>query len=267
MEIIILPSKEDVYKEASERIISLVNRLHNAVLGLATGRTMLGVYEVLLDAYRKGRVDFSSVVTVNLDEYLGLSPEDPLSFHHYMHEHFFNHVNIKKENQLIPDPLPGDVEKECEDYEKAINRRGGIDLQLLGVGKDGHIGFNEPSSSLQARTRVKTLTDETLKDNFGSTEGPRFAITMGIGTIMEAKEIVLVAVGEEKADAISRAVEGPVTASCPASALQLHPIAKVIIDTAAARLLKRKDYYMWVWEHKKQVEKPHLLYKKKRDES
>lgn len=264
MEIIILPSKEKVYKEAAERIISLVNRRREAVLGLATGRTMLGIYEILLDAYRKKRVDFSSVVTVNLDEYLGLSPEDPLSFQYYMHEHFFNHVNIEQKNRLILDPLPEDVEKECEDYEDAIKKRGGIDLQLLGIGKDGHIGFNEPSSSLQARTRVKTLTDETLKDNFGSTDGPRFAITMGIGTIMEAREIALVAVGDEKADAISRAVEGPVTASCPASALQLHPVAKVIIDTAAARLLKRKDYYMWVWEHKKQVEKPHLLYKKKK---
>jgi glucosamine-6-phosphate deaminase len=265
VEIIILPSKEKVYKEAAERIRSLVNRQHDAVLGLATGRTMLGIYEVLLDAYRKKRVDFSSVVTINLDEYLGLSPEDPRSFHHYMQDHFFNQVNIKKENRLIPDPLPEDVEKECEEYEEAIKKRGGIDLQLLGIGKDGHIGFNEPSSSLQARTRVKTLTDETIKDNFGITHGPRFAITMGIGTIMEAREIVLVAVGGEKADAISRAVEGPVTASCPASALQLHPVAKVIIDTAAAQYLERKDYYIWVWEHKKQVEKPHLLYKKKKD--
>lgn len=267
MEIIILYSEEEVYKEAAERIISLVNKRPDTVLGLATGRTMLGIYEGLRDAYQNGRVNFSSVVTVNLDEYLGISPDDPLSFHHYMREHFFKHVNIKKENRLIPDPLPEDVEKECEDYEEAIKKRGGIDLQLLGIGKDGHIGFNEPSSSLQARTRVKTLTDETLIYNFGSTDGPRFAITMGIGTIMEAKEIVLVAIGKEKADAVSRAVEGPVTASCPASALQLHPVAKVILDKDAARLLKRRDYYRWVWEHKKQVENPHLLYKKRKDES
>jgi len=267
VEIIILHSEAEVYNEAAKKIISLVNRRPDAVLGLATGRTMLGIYEALIDAYQKGRVNFSSVVTINLDEYLGLSPDDPRSFHYYMRDHFFNHVNIEQENQLIPDPLPEDVEKECENYEKAIKKRRGIDLQLLGIGKDGHIGFNEPSSSLQARTRVKTLTDETLKDNFGSMDGPRFAITMGIGTIMEAKEIVLVALGKEKADAVSRAVEGPVTASCPASALQLHPVAKVIIDKDAAQLLKRKDYYIWVWEHKKQVEKPHLLYKKRRDVS
>lgn len=267
MEIIILHSEEEVYKEAAERIISLVNKRPEAVLGLATGRTMLGIYEVLRVAYQKGRVNFSSVVTVNLDEYLGLSPEDPLSFHRYMDDHFFDHVNIKKENRHIPDPLPNDVERECADYEEAIKKRGGVDLQLLGIGEDGHIGFNEPSSSLQARTRVKTLTDETLMYNFGNMDGPRFAITMGIGTIMEAKEIVLVALGKEKADAVSRAVEGPVTASCPASALQLHPVAKVIIDRDAAQLLKRKDYYRWVWEHKKQVEKPSLLYKKRRSES
>lgn len=267
MEIIILHSEEAVYKESAERIISLVTRRPDSVLGLATGRTMLGIYEVLRDAYRKGRVNFSSVITVNLDEYLGLSPDDPLSFHRYMDDHLFNHVNIKKENRHIPDPLPKDVEKECADYENAIKKRGGIDLQLLGIGKDGHIGFNEPSSSLQARTRVKTLTDETLIYNFGSVDGPRFAITMGIGTIMEAREIVLVALGKEKADAVSRAVEGPVTASCPASALQLHPVAKVIIDADAAQLLKRKNYYRWVWEHKKQVEKPSLLYKKRKGES
>jgi glucosamine-6-phosphate deaminase len=159
--------------------------------------------------------------------------------------------------------LPDDVEKECEDFEKAIKGKGGIDLQLLGIGRDGHIGFNEPSSSLQARTRVKTLTDETLRDNFGSTEGPRFAITMGIGTIMEAKEIVLLAIGDEKSKAMACMIEGPVTASCPASALQLHPKVKLIIDREAARLLKRKDYYVWVWEHKREVEKPSLLYRKK----
>jgi glucosamine-6-phosphate deaminase len=267
VEIIILHSEKEVYKEAAERIISLVNRRPDAVLGLATGRTMLGIYEALRNAFQDGRVNFSSVVTVNLDEYLGLSPDDPLSFHRYMDEHFFRHVDIKEENRHIPDPLPKDVDKECKDYEDIIKRRGGIDLQLLGIGKDGHIGFNEPSSSLQARTRVKTLTDETLLYNFGSIDGPRFAITMGIGTIMEAKEIVLVALGKEKADAVSRAVEGPVTASCPASALQLHPVAKVIVDEDAARLLKRKDYYIWVWEHKRQVEEPSLLYKKREDES
>ena len=266
MEIIIFTNERDVYGEASSRIVAWIHKKPDAVLGLATGKTMLGVYKKLIAEHEKGRVDFSAVTTVNLDEYLGLDSKDPLSFFSYMFQNFFQHVNVKKENILIPDSLPEDVETECEAYEKAIRERGGIDVQLLGIGRDGHIGFNEPSSSLQARTRVKTLTDETIRDNFGSTKGPRFAITMGIGTIMDAKEIILVATGEEKAQAISFMVEGPVTASCPASVLQLHPKVKVIIDFKAANLLERKDYYMWVWEHKKEVEKPHLLYRKKKND-
>jgi glucosamine-6-phosphate deaminase len=262
VEIIILATKKDVYAEASSRVVGWIHKKPDTVLGLATGKTMLGIYKNLIADHKRGQVDFSAVKTVNLDEYLGMDREDPLSFHAYMVQNFFRYMNVKKENILIPDSLPEDVESECEAYEEAIRKRGGIDLQLLGIGRDGHIGFNEPSSSLQARTRVKTLTDETLKDNFGSTERPRFAITMGIGTIMDAKEIILVAVGKEKAKAVSCMVEGPVTASCPASALQLHPKVKVILDTEAAHLLERKDYYMWVWEHKKEVEKPHLLSRK-----
>jgi glucosamine-6-phosphate deaminase len=263
VEIIILASEEDVYAEASSRVVEWIHKKPDAVLGLATGKTMLGVYKKLIAHHQKGLVDFSGVATVNLDEYLGLDRDNPLSFHSYMVQNFFQHVNIKKENILIPDSLPENVEAECEAYENAIRERGGIDVQLLGIGRDGHIGFNEPSSSLQARTRVKTLTDETLKDNFGSAEGPRFAITMGIGTIMDAREIILLAVGGEKAKAVSCMVEGPVSASCPASALQLHPRVKVVLDTEAAHLLERKEYYVWIWEHKKEVEKPHLLYKEK----
>lgn len=266
MEIIILGTAEDVYAEAASRVAGWILRKPHAVLGLATGKTMLEIYKNLIAGHNEGRLDFSSVKTVNLDEYLGLDPKDPLSFHHYMQHHFFRHVNMDPKNILMPDPLPEDVGAECEAYEKAIKERGGIDLQLLGIGRDGHIGFNEPSSSLSARTRVKTLTDETLRDNFGSAKGPRFAITMGIGTIMEAKEIVLVAVGEGKARAVSSMVEGPVTASCPASALQLHPRVKVICDNGAARRLERADYYKWIWEHKKEAEKPlSLFFEKDRD--
>lgn len=266
MEIIILANQDAVYKEASSRVIEWIRKKPDAVLGLATGKTMLGIYENLIADHNRGHVDFSSVRTINLDEYLGLDREDPLSFHSYMFQNLFKFVNIKKQNILIPDPLPEDVERECEAYEEAIIERGGIDVQLLGIGRDGHIGFNEPSSSLMARTRVKTLTDETLKDNFGSTKGPRFAITMGIGTIMDAKEIILVAIGKEKAKAVSSMVEGPITSSCPASALQLHPRVKVILDNQSAHLLERKDYYMWVWEHKKEAEKPYLLSSKTRED-
>jgi glucosamine-6-phosphate deaminase len=267
VEIIILAAEEEVYSEASSRVVDWIHKKPDAILGLATGKTMLGVYKKLIGDYENDLVDFSAVTTVNLDEYLGLARENPLSFHSYMFQNFFQHVNIKKTNILIPNPLPDDVEKECEAYEEAIKKTGGIEIQLLGIGRDGHIGFNEPSSSLQARTRVKTLTDETLKDNFGSTDGPRFALTMGIGTIMDAKEIILVAIGREKAKAVANMVEGPVTASCPASVLQLHPRVKVILDKEASHLLERKDYYMWVWEHKKEAEKPHLLSRNRKKNS
>jgi glucosamine-6-phosphate deaminase len=267
VEIIILRNEKAVYAEASARIVDWVRKRPDVMIGLATGNTMIGIYENLIAEYKRSQLDFSSVKTVNLDEYLGLDPADSSSFHAYMHHHLFKHVNMDPNNILIPDPLPEDVEEECDAYEQTIKEKGGIDVQLLGIGRDGHIGFNEPSSSLSARTRVKTLTDETLKDNFGRNKGPRFAITMGIGTIMEAKEIILVAVGAEKARAVSSTVEGPVTASCPASVLQLHPKVKVILDTEAAHLLERKEYYRWVWKHKKEVEKPYLLYRKKEKET
>ena len=223
MEIIILEAEKAVYKEASSRIVQGIRKKPCLVLGLATGKTMLGIYKNLIADFERGLVDFSSVRTVNLDEYLGLSPKDPMSFHSYMDRHFFKHVNVDPDNTLIPDPLPENVDRECEAYEETIENWGGIDIQLLGIGRDGHIGFNEPSSSLQARTRVKTLTDETLKDNFGNSKGPRFAITMGIGTILDAREIILVAIGAEKAESVARMVEGPVTASCPASAAPIKP--------------------------------------------
>ncbi|RLE03369.1 MAG: glucosamine-6-phosphate deaminase [Candidatus Aminicenantes bacterium] len=254
MEVIIFETPEKVFDETAARIINLIQKKRNAVLGLATGRTMEGVYQRLVAAYQAGKVDFSGVTTFNLDEYLGLDPADPRSFRAYMERHLFSRVNLNPERTFIPRSRPEDVAAECRRYEALIKEKGGIDLQLLGIGRDGHIGFNEPSSSLAARTRIKTLTDETLLDNFGTLEAPRFAITLGIGTILEAREIILLAFGEKKAEAIAWMVEGPVSASCPASALQLHPVVRVIIDEAAASRLQRKDYYLWVWRHKKQAE-------------
>lgn len=255
MEIIILDNYEEMCEEVGRRVISLIKAKPDAVLGFATGRTMIGIYEYLVKAYREGRVDFSLVTTFNLDEYLGVLPNDPDSFRYFMNEHLFKHVNIPEENINIPSSLPEDVAKECEEYERKIKEAGGIDLQLLGIGRDGHIGFNEPSSSLQSRTRVKTLTEETLRDNFPEGKGPRFAITMGLGTILEAKQIILAASGKEKAKAVADAVEGPLSSSCPASILQFHPNVKIILDKEAAILLKRKDYYIWVYTHKRQVQK------------
>lgn len=254
MEIIILPESEDVYAEVTRRIISLIQKNPKAVLGLATGRTMLGVYSRLVKDCRDNKTDLSGVTTFNLDEYLGVAPDDPESFRYYMEKNLFKHVNLDKKNIFIPSSLPGDVEKECGLYEERIRKKGRIDLQLLGIGRHGHIGFNEPSSSLRARTRVKTLTDETLRDNFGKKKVARFAITMGIGTILDTREVILVAVGDRKAVPIAEAVEGPITSSCPASMLQFHEKAKVVLDEKASKLLKRKEYYKWVWEHKKEAE-------------
>jgi len=253
MEIIVLSDPEAVFRECARGIVKRVASKPEAVLGLATGQTMLGVYGELVRAYREGEVCFSRVTTFNLDEYLGLPPHDPRTFRSYMQENFFSMVDIPEKNIHIPDSQPEDVGAECERYEILIRERGGIDVQLLGLGRDGHIGFNEPSSSLRARTRVKTLTEETLHDNFDRKPGPRFAITMGIGTILEAHAIILAAIGPHKAEPLSLAVEGPLSASCPASALQLHPLVKIICDGEAAARLKRRDYYEWVWRHKHEV--------------
>ena len=254
MEIIILPTANDCYSEAAKRISGCIQAKPEAVLGLATGRTMQGVYRKLAAEFSAGTLDFSRITTFNLDEYLGYPPDDPVTFISYMQEFLFRHINLVPKNIHIPSSQPKNVEQECARYEEAIRDKGGIDLQLLGLGREGHIGFNEPSSSLQARTRVKTLTKTTLKDNFGKETGPRFAITMGIGTIMEARQIILIALGEEKAQAVAEMVEGPITASCPASVLQFHPFVKVILDESAADKLIRKAYYQWVWEHKNEVE-------------
>jgi glucosamine-6-phosphate deaminase len=200
------------------------------------------------------RLDWRRVRTFNLDEYVGLPRAHPQSYHHFMWENLFQHVNIARRNVHIPDGNTRDIPRFCARYEAQIRAAGGIDLQLLGIGTDGHIGFNEPSSSLASRTRIKTLTPQTRRDNarfFGSeAQVPHHVITMGIGTIMEARDIVLLAFGAQKARAVAEAVEGPVTASNPASMLQMHASTKVCLDRSAARRLKRADYYEWVYANK-----------------
>lgn len=252
MEIIIQPTPEAATAIAARLIARLLKEKPDAVLGLATGSTPLPLYRALVDM----QLDWSQVRTFNLDEYLGLAPEHPQSYHHFMWENLFRHVNIRPENVHIPDGLAADVPAFCADYEARIRAVGGIDLQLLGIGSDGHIGFNEPSSSLASRTRIKTLTQRTRADNarfFASAdEVPSHVITMGIGTIMEARTNLLLAFGAKKAQALAEAAEGPVTAMNPASALQLHPDTRVCLDEAAATQLKRADYYRWVFANKPQ---------------
>ena len=254
MEIIIQPTSEAASLIAARHIARVVREKPGAVLGLATGSTPLPMYRELVRMHREQGLDFSGVTTFNLDEYVGLGPAHPASYHAFMREHFFSKVNIAPSRIHIPDGLAPHVPAFCRSYEDAIRAAGGIDLQVLGIGTDGHIGFNEPSSSLASRTRIKTLTAQTRRDNarfFNDPASvPLHVITMGVGTIMDARQVVLLAFGAKKADAIAAAVEGPITAMQPASILQMHPVAKCIIDEPASARLTRTDYYRWVYEQK-----------------
>lgn len=237
----------------------LIHKKPNAVLGLATGATPLGLYRELIRMHRENGLDFSQVTTFNLDEYVGLSATHPASYHRFMFENFFSQVNIRPERIHIPDGMTTDIPACCARYEEAIGNAGGIDLQILGIGHDGHIGFNEPTSSLASRTRLKTLTKETVSANqrfFSSAdEVPHHVITIGIGTIMEAQICLLLAFGESKAHAVAAMAEGPVTAMCPASALQLHRQTALVIDESAAGLLTRAAYYRHVYANKPDFQK------------
>jgi len=254
MEVIIQSSKQEACALGARWIARLLRQKPRAVLGLATGSTPVLLYKELIRLHREEGLDFSGVTTFNLDEYLGLAPEHPASYHHFMQENLFRHINIAPENTHIPDGQATDVPATCRAYEEKIQAAGGIDLQILGIGGDGHIGFNEPSSSLTSRTRIKSLTQRTRQDNapfFEKPEDiPQHVITMGVGTIMDAREIVLLAFGQGKAAPISATVEGPITASVPASILQFHSKATLLLDEEAAGDLKRAEYYRWVHDNK-----------------
>lgn len=250
MEIIIQPTAEAATHIAARLMAKLIREKPDATLGLATGGTMEPFYQELV----RLKLDWKKITTFNLDEYIGISPMHPQSYHSYMCEKLFNKVNINVSNVHIPDGLAKDVPAACAHYEQKISAAGGIDLQLLGIGTDGHIGFNEPTSSLASRTRIKTLTPQTRKDNarFFENENqvPFHVITMGIGTILESRHCVLLAFGKNKAHAIAGAVEGPISAMNPASALQMHPKVTVFLDEESASELKMKDYYRWVFDNK-----------------
>jgi glucosamine-6-phosphate deaminase len=255
VEVIIQPTAEEATHVAARLVAGTIRQKPNAVLGLATGSTPLQLYRQLVSA----GLDWRNITTFNLDEYVGISPQHPQSYHAFMWENLFQHVNISVKNINIPDGEAKDIPVYCERYEEKIRAVGGIDLQVLGIGTDGHIGFNEPTSSLVSRTRIKTLTPQTRRDNarfFGSKEAvPHHVITMGIGTILEARHCVLLAFGKNKAGAVVEAVEGPVTAMNPASALQQHPKVTVFLDEEAAAELKLKTYYHWIYDHKPEWQK------------
>jgi len=254
MEVIIKETYEEMSVEAANIIKDAIHLKPNLVLGLATGSTPIGTYKELIRMYKAGEVDFSKMVTFNLDEYVGLPTTHDQSYHYFMHDNLFNHININPVNVHVPSGIVKDFDSYCQWYEDEIDKVDGVDLQVLGIGSDGHVGFNEPGSSLASRTRVVTLTEETINDNsrfFEKKEDvPRFAITMGVGTIMEAGLCLLVANGEKKADPVATLVEGPITSQVTASALQMHPNTVVILDEAAASKLDRKDYYKWTYENK-----------------
>jgi len=259
MEVIIQPDSEQASQLAARLVKKIIMDRDRPVLGLPTGSTPLLFYRYLVEMHRQEGLDFSRVVTFNLDEYVGISPDHPASFHYFMWKNFFSRVNIRPENVHIPDGLASDVEAHCRQYEEEIKAAGGLDIQILGLGADGHIGFNEPTSSLNSRTRIKTLTEQTRKDNaafFGAEENvPYHAITMGIGTILEAKICLLMAFGKKKASALARTVEGPVTSMVPASSLQFHPKAIILVDKEAASELRLANYYQWVYDHKPEWQK------------
>ncbi|MEX1040784.1 MAG: glucosamine-6-phosphate deaminase [Pirellulaceae bacterium] len=247
MRVIVQPDPVSASRRAADMVAAQIRKKPRTVLGLATGGTPLKMYEELIRMHRSEGLDFSRVTTFNLDEYVGLPPTHPQSYQHFMHENLFRHLNLDLRNTHVPDGRALDYETYGEQYERMIADAGGIDIQILGIGRDGHIAFNEPGSSLGSRTRLKTLAGETVRDNarfFGSEEQvPRLAITMGVGTILESRRCLLLAFGESKAEAIAATVEGPVTAQVTASALQLHRDVVVIVDEEAASQFQRREYY------------------------
>lgn len=251
MEVVILPDAAEVARVGAGIVARLVRERPSAVLGLATGSSPRGLYSELVRRTVEEGLDLSAVTTFNLDEYVGLDPKDPCSYHAYMQRELFDHVWLRR--SFVPDGLAADIPAACRAYEEAITAVGGIDLQVLGIGHDAHIGFNEPSSSLASRTRIKTLADATVEANrrfFQGREVPRHVITMGVGTIMESRHCLVLALGSGKADAVAAMVEGPITAMKPASVLQMHPRVTVLLDEAAASGLMMSEYYRSVWENK-----------------
>ena len=241
---VILKAKnyDDMSTKAANILAAQVIMKPDAVLGLATGSTPEGIYSRLIKKYEDGELDFSKISTVNLDEYKGLTRDNDQSYYYFMSTKLFDHINIDKANTNVPDGTKEDGEAECARYEEVIKSLGGIDIQLLGIGGNGHIGFNEPDTSFIRDTHCVKLTDETIEANsrfFASKdEVPKYAYTMGIGSIMQAKKILLVASGKGKAQAIYDTVCGPITPNVPASVLQLHPDVTIVADEDALSLVK-----------------------------
>jgi glucosamine-6-phosphate deaminase len=245
MEVIIRPNADAAAELVADFVARELVARPDAVLGLATGRTMEKVYQSLVQRHRNAGLDFSRCHTFNLDEYVGLAPDHPNSYRYFMRDRLFRHVNIDPRRTHLPDGLSRNPEAECHNYERLIAGSGGIDLLLLGIGMNGHLGFNEPFSEFTSRTRVIALTEATRDQNalLFSRPGqvPQKAITMGVATILEARHCLLLATGKEKADIVAKAISGPMTTSVTASALQRHPACTIVLDEAAASRLHESD--------------------------
>lgn len=241
MKVIVCQNYQHLSDYAKDKVIEVINSKEKPVLGLATGSTPEGMYQALIEAYKDNKVSFKNVTTFNLDEYIGLKKEDPNSYQHFMDEHFFNHVDIDQSETYLPPGNTSDHQQACLDYEKNMHQHDDIDLQVLGVGINGHIGFNEPGTDFDTRTHVIELDASTREANarfFDSLdEVPTHAITMGIATIMESKQIILMASGDSKKEAVKRLMEGDITPDFPASVLHRHPHVTVVLDREAASLL------------------------------
>lgn len=241
MRIILAKDYEDMSQKAANLIAAQISLKPNSVLGLATGSSPIGAYQNLIESYKKGQISFAQTVSINLDEYVGLAQNSPQSYRFFMDENLFNHVDIDKNRSFVPNGLAADAKEECARYEGIIKQFGGVDLQLLGLGNNGHIGFNEPAQNFEKETHKVALTESTIKANrrfFAKEEDvPRFAYTMGIGSIIKARHIVLIASGVGKAQVLKDAFLGPVTPQLPASILQFHPNVCLVADETAMSLL------------------------------
>lgn len=244
MQLVIAENSETLASVAADLIQQAIRQKPDCVLGLATGATPIGTYQELIKRYNEREIDFSQVKTFNLDEYYGLRGDHPQSYYTFMHQNLFQHINVPNENIHIPSGVPENVVKYCKDFEQVISASGGIDVQLLGIGKNGHIGFNEPAEELQADTHLVRLSDETIEANSRfftkKEEVPQYAITMGIGTIISAKKVILLAYGKEKEKIIQKLFQTGITTDLPASFLRLHPNVTVLVDREAGSLVK--DY-------------------------
>jgi len=242
MNLIIVESYEEMSKLAAINIKDVINKNPKSVLGLATGSTPMGIYKELIKMNKENEIDFSKVTTVNLDEYIGLSENDTQSYRYFMNENLFNHINIKKENTFVPNGLAKDIDEETKNYDKRIDELGGIDIQILGIGSNGHIAFNEPSDFLISGTHLTDLAQSTIDSNsrfFNSIdEVPKTAISMGLGQIMKSKKILLLADDENKAAVIKEIFSGIITTKNPATMLQMHKDVTIIVDKKIGSLIK-----------------------------